>query len=193
MDLAKSSVENVVAKYIREAVRVSAQIRELTDKDEDKERSLKSLRDILNSRVSALRSTRRRNNCLGFSHTCDDPLAIHGNEIDREPWLLACDNGVVNLKTGEGRDGRPEDYLYRHAAAQWRTLDEPAPAWEHFLAQVMDEDHLDPKEGRPMCEFLQRLLGHAIVGDTYEHIFTVFEGMGRNGKGVIQRMMIHVL
>ena len=46
MDLAKSSVENVVAKYIREAVRVSAQICELNGKDEDKERSLKSLRDV---------------------------------------------------------------------------------------------------------------------------------------------------
>jgi putative DNA primase/helicase len=193
MDLAKSSVENVVAKYIREAMRVSAEIRELNGRDEDKERALKSLRDLLNSRVSALRSTRRRNNCLGFAHTCDDPLAIHGNEIDRAPWLLACENGVVELESGEFRPGRPDDFLYRHATAEWRKLDEPAPGWENFLAQVMDEEHLDPKEGRPMCEFLQRLLGHAIVGATAEHIFSVFEGMGRNGKGVIQRMMIHVL
>lgn len=194
MDLVKSSVENVVSKYILEAVRVSAEIRELGDGDRDKERFLAALRKELNSRVSALRSARRRNNCLSFAHTCDGALAIHGEEIDRQPWLLACKNAVVDLRTGKSRDGRPEDYLMKHAAVDWGGIDAPCQQWERFLAQIMEEDHLDQNEdGRPLCEFLQRLLGHAIIGETAEHIFAVFEGAGRNGKGTIQRVMIHVL
>lgn len=194
MDLAKSAVEQVVAMYIREAARVSAEIRKCGDNESAKEASFKALRKALNSRVSALRSTRRRNNCLWMAHTCDEALAIHGKEIDRQPWLLACPNKVINLKSGEAHDGKPDEYLYKHAAAEWKGIDEPCPEWDKFLAQILEEDHLDPEEdGRPMVEFLQRLLGHAIVGETSEHIFTVFEGIGRNGKGTIQRVMIHVL
>ena len=193
MELAKMSVENVVAKYIREVVRVCAEIRELDGKDPARERSLGALRDAFNQRISALRTTRRRNNCLGMAHTCEEAIAIHGEEIDRKPWLLACKNAVVDLRTGKARDGRPEDFLHKHAAAEWKGIDEPCPEWEKFLAQILEEDHLDPKEGRPMCEFMQRLLGHALVGETAEHIFAVFEGPGRNGKGTIQRVMIHVL
>jgi putative DNA primase/helicase len=193
MDLVKSSVENVVSKYLREAIRVSAEIRELDGGDPGKERSLASLRSELNKRVTALRSTRRRSNCLGFAHTCDGALAIHGDEIDRKPWLLACKNSVIDLRTGKSRDGRPGDYLMKHAAVEWQGIDAPCQEWERFLAQVMEEDQLDAEEGRPMCEFLQRLLGHAVVGEQVEHVFAVFEGIGRNGKGVIQRIMIHVL
>jgi putative DNA primase/helicase len=194
MDLAKAAVEKVVSMYLREAVRVSAEIRNCGDNESAKEASLKALRKELNARVSALRSTRRRNNCLGMAHTCDDALAIHGNEIDRQPWLLACPNAVIDLRSGEAHDGRPEEYLHKHGAAEWKGIDEPCQEWETFLAQILEEDHLDPeKDGRPMVEFLQRLLGHAIVGETSEHIFTVFEGIGRNGKGTIQRLMIHVL
>jgi len=141
MELAKMSVENVVAKYIREVVRVCAEIRELDGKDPARERSLGALRDAFNQRISALRTTRRRNNCLGMAHTCEDAIAIHGEEIDRKPWLLACKNAVVDLRTGKARDGRPEDFLHKHAAAEWKGIDEPCPEWEKFPAQILEEDH----------------------------------------------------
>ncbi|HEX9074658.1 MAG TPA: hypothetical protein VF932_02725, partial [Anaerolineae bacterium] len=39
------------------------------------------------------------------------PIADTGEHWDPDPWLLACENGVVDLTTGALREGRPEDRL----------------------------------------------------------------------------------
>jgi putative DNA primase/helicase len=44
-----------------------------------------------------------------------------------------------------------------------------------------------------MIDYVERLLGYSITGSTDEHIFPVFQGRGRNGKGIIVKVLRHVL
>lgn len=40
-----------------------------------------------------------------------EPLITKPDVWDKDPWLLGVTNGVVDLRTGEHRAGRPTDYM----------------------------------------------------------------------------------
>jgi len=187
MDAALAAVEGVVAEYQKEFNRVDIEIKKMDEKDPALG-YMKSVRKSIKSRINALRGKSRRQNCLLFAHTTDDPVAIQGDEIDNQPWLLPCPNGVVDLKTGIFRGGRPDDYLLKACRVKWAGIDAPRDAWESALMQIYDDD-------AAVVGFMQRLCGCALVGAVIEHIFAVLIGKrGRNGKGsIFMGMLLHVL
>jgi len=187
MERAPAAVEEVVKHYQGEAVAISKQVRELDeDKQKDKVRHLKYIREKLNQRVTALRSTRRRKNCLSMAHTCKDPLAIRGDEIDRKPLLLACANGVVDLETGEMAPGRPEDYLLKASPVEWQGIDAPCPVFKQALQDILSEN-------KPLYRFLQRAFGYAMLGEVRQSVIMVLAGQGRNGKSLIVNTISDVM
>lgn len=189
MDEAKAAVENVVGEYNKMGDRIRKQIDDAKGQ-QDMEEKIKRLRkreEAIRNRISGLRSIRRRNNCLTAAHTCDDPLAIHGRELDQKPWLLPCANGVVDLKTGKLTDGRPGDYMMLACPTEYHGIDAPRAAWEKALLEIFEDDDL-------VVGYMQRLLGLATVGAVYENIFPVLTGPGgRNGKSTIVETISHVL
>jgi putative DNA primase/helicase len=105
-------------------------------------------------------------------------MVITGEKLDADPWLLGCENGVVDLRTGRHRPGRPDDWITKTSPVEWKGLDAPAPTWERFLLEIMDGD-------RDRVDYLRRALGYGVTGLTREHILMVFFGSGRNGKGAL--------
>jgi len=176
MDGAFAAVEEVVKRYQAAADLERKKAQESKD-DKELQKYHESRERKLSKRVWDLRGDQRRTQCAKWAHTSKNPMAIHGDEIDRQPWLLACPNCVVDLKTGESRPGQPDDFLLKAAPTEWRGIDAPRPTWEEALLEIHSRDEL-------VVEFMQRLYGCAIVGAVYEHIFPVFTGPGgRNGKG----------
>ena len=55
------------------------------------------------------------------------------------PWLFNCKNGTLDLRTGELRPHRREDYLTKSAPVAY-DADAKAPLWEKFLADIMGGD-----------------------------------------------------
>ena len=184
MDTALASVEAVARVYQDEARRISGQINKLTAADPDKHRGrisdLREERNALNKRVSALRSTRRRKNCVSFAHTSDQPLAIEGNEVDQKPYLLPCQNGVLNLHSGELEPGRQSDYLIKACNVEWPAegLEADWEDWDVVIEEIFSGN-------RNLVDFLQRVLGYMLIGKVAESILVVFHGIGRNGKSMI--------
>ncbi len=193
MNAAAASVEAVARVYQDEARRISGQINKLTaEEDQDKHRGriqdLKSARAALNKRAGALRSTRRRKNCLAFAHTSDEPLAIEGNEVDQRPYLLPCPNGVINLQTGELEPGRQSDYLIKACSVEWPAegIKADYEDWEVVLDEVFSGNE-------NLVEFLQRICGYALIGKVAESILVVLHGQGRNGKSMIVETISKVM
>ena len=117
----------------------------------------------------------RKKNVLELAKIGKKGLGITGEEWDADSWHLGCKNGVIDLKTGAFRPGKPEDFIKTIAPVEFKGLDEPAPNWERFLREVF--------EGvREMVLFLQRLLGYGLIGESFLHILVIFWGKGRNGK-----------
>jgi putative DNA primase/helicase len=93
---------------------------------------------------------------------------------------------VLDLRTEELQDGRPEDYIFRSSPVNWEGLHAPAPIWEVFLNETY-------QEMEEIISFVQRAFGYAITGLNREHIFLVLYGQGRNGKGTFVETISDVL
>src|SRR5581483_2759319 len=143
------------------------------------------------ARAAALRKQNRIQSVLKIASTLQDVQNLHdipvaGDMWDRNPWLLGVKNGVIDLKTGQFRPGKPTDYIRTVAPTEWHGLDAPAPRFEQFNTEIFTDPELPP--------FMQRLLGYAITGDTSEHILPVLWGdQGRNGKDTLLATLKTVL
>jgi putative DNA primase/helicase len=193
------AVEDVAKVYLDAAYELKEEIAKASAADQDAEvKRLKDLQGEYFKRVKRLRSNSGATACLQYSHRIEDPIAIRGDELDTNPLLLACSNGVLDLRTGKLREGRPDDYLLKYSPHEWRGIDAPCPAFESFLASALDGDCMVDQEERDqhreqVTAFMRRALGYGITGLSTEHMFLVFNGAGRNGKGVLVETLRYVL
>lgn len=104
-------------------------------------------------------------------------LAAVASQFDADPMVLGTPNGTVNLATGEMRLANRTDYLTRQCAVAPATPGTPCPTWAAFLRRAMDGDV-------EKVEFLQRVVGYTLTGQTNEHKLFFLFGTGRNGKSV---------
>ena len=97
-------------------------------------------------------------------------------DFDRDPWLLNCENGTIDLRTGTLRPHTPADLITKLAPVAWNP-DAEAPEFGAFLARVQPD--------ADVRGYLQRLAGYAATGVIREHVFPIWYGSGRNGKGTL--------
>ena len=183
MDRSAAAVEDVVLAYLEEVDRVSA---EMAEADDDTAKRLGRIRKALRQRVRDLRARRRRANCLEMAHTCESPIAVEGEEIDTRPYLLPCANGVLDLRTGELRPGRHEDFLLKACAVSWEGIDAPCDTWRAALLEIFSGNE-------SLYYFLQRLFGFALIGEVLQSVIVVLTGQGRNGKSMIVNTICDIL
>lgn len=189
LDRSISAVEEVATCYMNEARRILEQIDTATKDDKkDKVKRLRKTQTQIYQRVQRLRADRGRTSCIKFAHTNSvNALAIEGDEFDTNPWMLACANGVVDLRSGMLVEGRPEDYLFKACPVEYRGIDEPAELWEKSLTEIFAGD-------KDMVAYMRRLFGYAITGLTVEHVLPILWGpKGRNGKGTVVETIRHVM
>ncbi len=111
--------------------------------------------------------------------------------FDAQPWLLNCNNGTIDLTTGELRPHAREDLLTCMAPVDY----DPSAAfelWERFLYQIMDVSR-QPASADNMVMFLQRALGYALTGSTQEQCLFVLWGGGANGKSTLLNLVKEAL
>src|SRR5260370_11729603 len=144
---------------------------------------------MLIERAKARKPRRRAQAVLTYAQAY---LSITSRQWDTNPWLLGTREGVLDLHTGELRDGRPEEYIRTIIPTAWRGLSEPAPRFEQFLREIFaDRAEAEREE---LIAFLQRALGYGISGEVIEHIFLVLYGEeGRNGKDTLMSVLQAVL
>lgn len=101
-------------------------------------------------------------------------ITVSAADLDTHPFLLACANGTIDLKTGKLRPSRPADLITRGTDVAYNP-DATCPRFERVLVEVFAGD-------LELVAFMQRLAGYCLTGDTREHILAVLHGAGCNGK-----------
>jgi putative DNA primase/helicase len=102
------------------------------------------------------------------------PIATDGKQWDSDPFLLGVENGVIDLRTGQLRDGLQSDAITRHSPVEFNP-DATCPRWQQFLAEVFEND-------AELIEYIQQMIGYSLTRDTSEQCFFFGQGTGANGK-----------
>jgi len=189
MDLAVAAVENVALCYAKEIPVQAASLSESLLKDDGNAAKFRDRIGQLHGRIKRLRKDSGRKNCLTFAHTNPVlPLAVRAADFDLNPWLLACANGVINLKTCELEPGNPSDYISKRARAAFpkEGVEADTSKWTNVLLDIYNGDD-------DLVAFTQRLYGYGITGLNIEHIFPVLFGRGRNGKSLVAELLSYAL
>ncbi|MCK4624378.1 MAG: bifunctional DNA primase/polymerase [Phycisphaerae bacterium] len=101
-------------------------------------------------------------------------LATPAASFDANTWLFNCQNGTVDLRTGEIGKHRPTDFITKLAPVEYDP-NIKSSLWLKFIGEIMDGDD-------ELIDYLQRLTGIFLTGDISEQILPIFYGTGANGK-----------
>lgn len=105
--------------------------------------------------------------------------------LDTNTWLLNCQNGTIDLRTGQLRDHRREDLITKLVPVEFRP-DAKAPTWLSFLDRIFAST-------AGLIVFVQRLLGYCLTGSVREQVLPIFHGKGSNGKSTLIGTMLELL
>lgn len=104
-------------------------------------------------------------------------LTITSEDMDKNPWLLNCENGTINLKTGKLQPHNAKDYITKMCKANF-DANCAIPLWTQLLEKVTNGD-------KQMQRYIQKALGYALTGDTSEQAIFILYGTGSNGKSTL--------
>jgi putative DNA primase/helicase len=97
--------------------------------------------------------------------------------FDKDPDLLNCLNGVVNLRTRSLSQHCPRQRFTYVVPVSWDP-DADMAEWHNFIHAAVGNDDV-------ICHFLQRAIGYAFTGHTREEVLFYLYGPPRAGKGTL--------
>lgn len=164
-------IHRLALEAARERYRRAASIEDLADKTKESAFAIQSEnKGRLEAAVSLAQNLR--------------PIADTGEHWDDNPWLLGCPNGVVDLRTGQLRDGKPTDRITMSTGISFDP-NAKCPRFERFIAEVFP----DPK----LRDWIDKALGYSATADVTEQCFFDPYGSGGNGKTVLVEVVSFVL
>jgi putative DNA primase/helicase len=106
-------------------------------------------------------------------------------ELDKDRMLLGVANGVLDLRTGKLRAADPQDYMTRQAPVTFDAAAE-CPTFKSFLSSIT--------AGRQdLMDYIRRIIGYGLTGETTEQCLFFFYGSGANGKSTLLNVIKELL
>jgi putative DNA primase/helicase len=113
------------------------------------------------------------------------PIADTGENWDADPWSLGVPNGVVELRTGTLRDGRPEDRITMQTGTPF-DRNALCPIWDQTVAEIFGNDDA-------LIAYFDRFVGYSLTGDCREEVLALTHGEGANGKSTLINTLGEIL
>jgi len=105
-----------------------------------------------------------------------------GIEFNRHNHLLVVQNGTVDLHTGNLLPHVPGYYITMRADVKYDPAAQEPERFLQFLNEIFDNN-------QELVDYVHRLLGYCLTGETREHVFHVLHGEGANGKSVLINLL----
>ena len=111
-------------------------------------------------------------------------LAVGIEELDRDPWLINCPNGTLDLRTGKLRTHDPSDRITKIVPKDYDP-GAPCPRFKQFLKETLVEE--------AVISFVKRYSGYTLTGITRERLLAILYGFGKNGKTTLVELLRDVM
>ena len=185
--------------YNLRADEISGDIKKLEkqNKDEKLITAATKRQKNFNTRAFALRGDRAPK-VLKWIPAVAPKMVVETDELDKENHLLVCQNGVINLETGECEKGDPADKLTFSLPHEWKGFKKKAKKFIKALRCSLEAPH-DYEGNREKFlndryEYLHRFIGMSVHGAQIERAFMVLFGKhGWNGKGTLMEILLYIL
>ena len=142
--------------------------------------------DTRNRYIKRVQKLQMRKNRRTMIEDAKSVYPVSHTVFDRNTDLFNCQNGTLNLTTGEFRPHDPADFLTMMSGITYDP-DATCPRWEQFISEVMCND-------RDLALYLQKALGYALTGDTsLECLFILYGATSRNGKGTTMETFLKIM
>ena len=184
-EIVRFAGQTLKTAYSQEAKKQWVIANDPSESEEAKKAAMR-LYESCQRRLDRINTLRGRENAVKLARKGKTAIVIKGDEWNADPWKLQTGNVIVDLKTGEARPGTPQDYISKAAPTVWKGLDTPCVGWIMFLRSVFAENN-------ELLEYVQKVLGSALVGTPSQQEFYIFWGEGRNGKGTILEILKEIL
>ena len=112
-------------------------------------------------------------------------IPIHEEELDPDPFLFACDNGIIDLRSGELLPHDRMKLCSKLSPVPYNP-DAKCPVFLSFLEEIA-MGRLD------IVDFLQRWFGYSMTGDVSAQTFAIFFGSGANGKSTLVELVARIM
>ncbi len=155
----------------------------LYTKAKDKALDADSRKELVRWAIAS--ETRSRLESMVSLARTEKKIIARAEDLDRDGWLLNCNNCTIDLRTGKARDHNPADMITRRIPVT-HDPKAKAPMWLKFLRRIMGDD-------AEMVEFLQRAVGYTLTGDVGEQCLFFTFGYGRNGKSTFVETLLKLL
>ena len=156
------------------------------DANEEEAKDLRLKASAHKKRASRLRSTNGVRSMFKFATAGKGSLGISGDEWNRDPTMLPCANGVIDLSTGKLHPGSPEQYFNKASPFVYTGLNADAPIWDATLDKIL----LGHRELR---EYFEYFVGVAATGIQTKDFFCALGPLGNNGKSVVFDWLLKAL
>ena len=142
--------------------------------------------DTRNRYIKRVQKLQMRKNRRTMIEDAKSVYPVSHTVFDRNTDLFNCQNGTLNLTTGEFRPHDPADFLTMMSGITYDP-DATCPRWEQFISEVMCND-------ADLALYLQKALGYALTGDTsLECLFILYGATSRNGKGTTMETFLKIM
>lgn len=106
----------------------------------------------------------------------DPEVRLPPDAMDADPYLLNTPGGIVDLRTGAIEPHDPDRLQSKITRVTPQRI--ATPRFDRFLQETFRDD-------ARLIEYVQVLLGYALIGEVLEHVLPIATGPGGNGKGVL--------
>lgn len=111
----------------------------------------------------------------------EEGMPISPDQLDTKPHLLNCQNGTIDLKTGELKP-HDKEYLITKMIPVYYRPEVICEMWLKFLERIFNFNY-------DIIQFLQRSIGYSLTGDTSEQCLFLLHGTGANGKSTFLNIL----
>ena len=168
---------------LRKSIQLGNEILESLKTIQGSDKKAAMERETVFSEAKRYQTRRDMTNIVELAKTSTE-IQLPLSQIDKDPFLIAARNCVVNLQTGESREFTRDDFFMHELGVDSDPAAE-CPIWNQFMEQVIPDAHVR--------RFLHKAVGYTLTGSTSEQCFFFLYGTGANGKSVFVAILELIL